>query len=77
MYYKETKANCQALLQKMDNKYGYPNNETKADTTSYILEESSVSYCLLYIIEDYRQYLTSDESNNTISDLPDAFIWQE
>ena len=77
MYYKETKNNCQALLEKMDTKYGYPNSETKTNTTSYILEESSVSYCLLYIVEDYRQYLTSDENNNTISDLPDAFIWQD
>ena len=32
MYYKETKTNCQALLEKMDTKYGYPNSETKTNT---------------------------------------------
>ena len=77
MYYKGTKSQCQTLLAKMDTKYGYPNYQDKTQTTSYILEETGVSYCLLYIADDYRQYLTTDENKKTISDLPDAFIWQE
>lgn len=77
MYYKGTKSQCQALLAKMDTRYNYPNSEDKTQTTSYILEEADVDYCLLYVTNDYRQYLTTDESNKTISDLPDAFIWQE
>ena len=68
MYYKGTKSQCQTLLAKMDAKYGYP---------SYILEETGVSYCLLYITDDYKKYLTTEENKKTISDLPDAFIWQE
>ena len=77
MYYKGTKSQCQTLLAKMDTKYGYPNYQDKTQTTSYILEETGVNYCLLYITDDYRQYLTTDENKKTISDLPDAFIWQE
>ena len=34
MYYKGTKSQCQALLAKMDTKYGYPNAQDKTDTTS-------------------------------------------
>tara|TARA_R100000234_G_C4884392_1_gene128773 strand:- start:265 stop:498 length:234 start_codon:yes stop_codon:yes gene_type:complete len=72
MYFKGTKQECQAIIDRLDSIAGYPNNKG-TNTVSYNVLIPGTSDYLTKIPSDLLSELTDDERAKTITQKPAAF----
>ena len=76
MYFKGTKQECQAIIDRLDSVAGYPDGNG-TNTVSYNILIPGTSDYLTKIPSDLLSELTDDERAKTITQKPAAFDEQE
>jgi hypothetical protein len=76
MYFKGTKQECQAIIDRLDSVAGYPDGNG-TNTVSYNVLIPGTSDYLTKIPSDLLSELTDDEIAKTITQKPAAFDEQE